>query len=51
MNAYCQRQGLDIQNCRFLFDGQRIDPDTSPEDLDMEDGDSIDVAQQQVGGC
>lgn len=28
---------------RFLVDGDRIRPDQSPEDLDMEDGDTIEV--------
>lgn len=28
---------------RFLVDGERIQPTQSPEDLDMEDGDTIEV--------
>lgn len=51
MNAYCDRQGLNINTVRFLFDGVRIGPEKSPADLDMEDGDTIDVMVEQVGGC
>lgn len=35
---------------RFLFDGLRINPDATPESLDMEEGDLIDVLSQQTGG-
>ena len=48
MNAYCQRQGI-AQNpsVRFLFDGTRIVGHETPADLEMEDGDVIDV---RLGG-
>jgi small ubiquitin-related modifier len=51
MNAFCQRQGVTMQSVRFLFDGQRINQDQTPKDLDMEDGDSIDVMVEQQGGA
>mmetsp|Transcript_39214 Transcript_39214/g.97130 ORF Transcript_39214/g.97130 Transcript_39214/m.97130 type:complete len:98 (+) Transcript_39214:81-374(+) len=51
MNAFCQRQGVTMQSVRFLFDGQRINQDQTPTDLEMEDGDSIDVMVQQTGGA
>ena len=35
---------------RFLFDGQRINPDHTPESLDMEDGDTIDAFIEMQGG-
>ena len=28
---------------KFVFDGDEVGPKTTPEDLDMEDGDVIDV--------
>eukprot|EP00039_Didymoeca_costata_P018317 m.333028 g.333028 ORF g.333028 m.333028 type:complete len:102 (-) comp17048_c0_seq1:136-441(-) len=50
IEAYCKRQGLQSGSIRFLFDGQQVGPDDSPESLDMEDNDCIDVMQQQTGG-
>ena len=31
MDAFCERQGKSIQSCRFLFDGQRVNPTDNPE--------------------
>uniref|UniRef100_A0A4X2LL98 Small ubiquitin-related modifier n=1 Tax=Vombatus ursinus TaxID=29139 RepID=A0A4X2LL98_VOMUR len=50
MKAYCQRQGLSMGQIRFLFDGQPINETDTPEKLEMEDEDIIDVFQQQAGG-
>ena len=30
MDAFCERQGKSIQSCRFLFDGQRVNPPDTP---------------------
>mmetsp|Transcript_5941 Transcript_5941/g.26295 ORF Transcript_5941/g.26295 Transcript_5941/m.26295 type:complete len:93 (+) Transcript_5941:62-340(+) len=49
--AFCSRKSLQPGAVRFLFDGQRINPTQTPQDLDMEDGDSIDAMMEQVGGC
>ena len=35
---------------RFIFDGERIKETDSPESLEMENGDEIDVMVEQVGG-
>ncbi|GAB5587541.1 SUMO protein smt3 [Umbelopsis nana] len=48
MDAYCERQGKSTSSVRFLYDGIRIQP---TKQLDMEDGDSIDVMVEQIGGC
>ena len=48
--AYCDRQGLDINQIRFRFDGTPINETDSPASLDMEDDDTIDVFTQQTGG-
>ncbi|XP_065840127.1 small ubiquitin-related modifier 1-B-like [Oscarella lobularis] len=48
--AYCERQGLGINSVRFLFDGQRIDDDMTPKQLDMEEDDVIEVMLEQTGG-
>ncbi|KAK3725162.1 SUMO protein smt3 [Vermiconidia calcicola] len=50
MDAFCERQGKTFQSCRFLFDGQRVNPTDSPELLDMQDGDTLEVHQEQIGG-
>ncbi|CAD8064398.1 unnamed protein product [Paramecium sonneborni] len=50
MDAYCSRQNLQIQNVRFLFDGERILETQTPADIGMETGDEIDVVIEQVGG-
>mmetsp|Transcript_7211 Transcript_7211/g.14747 ORF Transcript_7211/g.14747 Transcript_7211/m.14747 type:complete len:96 (-) Transcript_7211:275-562(-) len=51
MKAFCQRQGVEMASVRFLFDGNRIRETQTPSELDMEDGDSIDVVVAQVGGA
>merc|ERR1712010_331754 len=51
MGAYCDRQGQDMSALEFLFDGDRIRPEQTPEELEMDDGDSIDAMVKQVGGA
>jgi len=50
MQAFCDRQGKSLQSCRFLFDGQRVTSQDTPETLDMSDGDTLEVHQEQIGG-
>ncbi|CEL93224.1 unnamed protein product [Vitrella brassicaformis CCMP3155] len=50
MNAYCNRLGQSQEGVRFLFDGERVHPHQTPEELGLEDGDVIDAMVQQVGG-
>ena len=42
-NAYSRRKGVNASSLRFLFDGQRVRGDQTPEDINMEDGDRVDV--------
>ncbi|KAK2163224.1 hypothetical protein NP493_1473g00055 [Ridgeia piscesae] len=51
MSAYCERTGVKMGSMRFRFDGQPINETDTPSQLEMEDGDSIDVFQQQTGGA
>eukprot|EP01112_Ceratiomyxa_fruticulosa_P024240 TRINITY_DN977_c0_g2_i1.p1 TRINITY_DN977_c0_g2~~TRINITY_DN977_c0_g2_i1.p1 ORF type:complete len:100 (-),score=18.01 TRINITY_DN977_c0_g2_i1:127-426(-) len=51
MDAYCQRQGINPNSVRFLYDGQRIPNDRTPKDLEMDDNDVIDAVLQQTGGA
>lgn len=50
MNAFCDRQGKNISSVRFLFDGQRVTATDNPDTLDMQDGDTLEVHQEQIGG-
>jgi len=51
MNAFCERQGKALSSVRFLFDGNRVNPTDSPDGLDMQDGDTLEVHQEQIGGA
>ena len=44
MEAYCARQSLQMEQIRFLFDGNRLRDTQTPDELDMEDDDVIDAA-------
>ncbi len=63
MQAYCDRQGLQLTLVRFRFDGnpvkvgscfrgtlRKFQETDTPENLEMEDEDTIDVFQSQTGG-
>ncbi|KAK0167641.1 hypothetical protein PV327_005012 [Microctonus hyperodae] len=50
MKAYCDREKLAISLVRFRFDGQPINETDTPSALEMEEGDTIEVYQQQTGG-
>jgi hypothetical protein len=51
MTAFCERQGKTPASVRFLFEGQRVQPADTPDTLEMQDGDTLEVHQEQVGGC
>ena len=36
--------------CRFIFDGERLKDEDTPEKLEMENGDEIDAMVEQTGG-
>lgn len=50
MTAYCDRVGIAMATMRFRFDGQPINETDTPISLEMEEGDTIEVYQQQTGG-
>ncbi|CAM8900821.1 hypothetical protein QQ045_010161 [Rhodiola kirilowii] len=50
MNAYCDRQSVEMNSIAFLFDGRRLRPEQTPDELEMEDGDEIDAMLHQTGG-
>ncbi|GAA0140953.1 hypothetical protein Leryth_022953 [Lithospermum erythrorhizon] len=51
MNAYCERQSVEIASIAFLFDGRRLRAEQTPDELEMEDGDEIDAMLHQTGGA
>lgn len=50
MKAFCERSGKSFEASRFTFDGEKVQPGQTPNDLDMDDGDALEVFQQQIGG-
>lgn len=50
MDAFCERQGKSQSSVRFVYEGERLQPNNTPEELDMEDGDTIEVMAEQLGG-
>lgn len=50
MKAFCERQGKEMSSLRFLIDGTRILPENTPAELELEDGDTIEAHNEQLGG-
>lgn len=50
IDAYCSRMNVEADSVRFLYDGDRIKGENTPEMMHMEDGDILDVVLQQTGG-
>lgn len=43
MKKYAGVKGVDVDSLRFVFDGEDLNPNETPEDLDLEGGECIDV--------
>ncbi|KAL1188405.1 putative small ubiquitin-related modifier 7 [Cardamine amara subsp. amara] len=50
MQAYSDKVGQEMSTFRFLFDGVRIKPNQTPNELELEDGDEIDAFVSQTSG-
>ena len=52
MNLYTDRftSAIGRSALRFLFDGRRINDDDTPESLELESEDIIEVVGEQIGG-
>lgn len=48
--AYCSKMGVERETMRFLFDGVRVKDEDTPEKLQMNDEDIVEVMTQQTGG-
>jgi hypothetical protein len=49
MRAFCNRNGVSMNAVRFLYDGERIRPESTPWDCAMYSADCIDVMVEQRG--
>ena len=49
MDAYCARVGKEPGSVRFLYKGERIQPDATPYSLEMQDEDEIDEMAERRG--
>eukprot|EP00919_Chromeraceae_sp_WS-2016_P022608 GHVR01053681.1.p1 GENE.GHVR01053681.1~~GHVR01053681.1.p1 ORF type:complete len:101 (+),score=26.98 GHVR01053681.1:69-371(+) len=50
MTAYCTRLGQNIDAVRFMFDGDHVRKEQSPNDIGLDDGDVLDAMLPQIGG-
>ncbi|KXT15270.1 hypothetical protein AC579_4865 [Pseudocercospora musae] len=50
MDAFSAKVERDRKALRFLFDGDRILDESTVEGMGMEDGDAVDVVEEQIGG-
>ncbi|KAJ1353161.1 C4-methyl sterol oxidase 1 [Parelaphostrongylus tenuis] len=48
--SYADRIGVAVSSLRFIFDGRPIRDDDTPETLDLQDDDMIEVYQEQLEG-
>mmetsp|Transcript_40870 Transcript_40870/g.41747 ORF Transcript_40870/g.41747 Transcript_40870/m.41747 type:complete len:93 (+) Transcript_40870:84-362(+) len=48
--AYSTRRGIGASALRFMLDGDRIQPDSTPKMLELEENEQIDVMLETVGG-
>jgi hypothetical protein len=49
MNAYCKKVGADVESVRFLFDGQRVKPEQTPEDVNKKTKKNETNKYKQIG--
>ncbi|KAK9449418.1 ubiquitin-related domain-containing protein [Limtongia smithiae] len=50
IDTFCERQGKARNSLRFLYDGERVNDTDTPDTLGMQDGDTLEVHQEQIGG-
>lgn len=48
--TYAAKKGVQPNAVRFLLDGERIENDSTPKMLELEDQDQIDCVLEQTGG-
>ena len=50
IGAYCTRLSKDPATVRFMYNGERLSGDATPDSLEMEENDVIDAMVEQTGG-
>jgi small ubiquitin-related modifier len=50
MEAFAGKAGVQLGSVRFLYDGNTVRPEDTPDSLGMEDNDAVDCLPQQTGG-
>jgi small ubiquitin-related modifier len=50
IQAFSTRKGISPGAIRLMLDGQTLNADQTPEELDIGDGDQIDAMYEQTGG-
>ena len=51
MEKYLEKMGIkDVSTVNFLYEGEKVHATSTPERLNMSDGDEIEVTKIQVGG-
>ena len=51
IEKYCERFNIKNKDAIvFLFDGEKINKESAPVDIRLEEGDVIEAVQEQVGG-
>jgi small ubiquitin-related modifier len=48
--TYATRKAVNKDSLRFMLDGERVDEDSTPKMLELEDDDQIDCFLEQTGG-
>lgn len=50
IKAFSEKLGADSSTIRLMFDGQRVDPNTTASEVGLQDNDILEVMEFQVGG-
>ncbi|GEQ68386.1 hypothetical protein JCM33374_g2054 [Metschnikowia sp. JCM 33374] len=50
MDVFCLKRNKHPNSYRFFIDGVRVHPESTAEEMDLEDGDVIDALTEQIGG-
>lgn len=48
--VYAKLKGVRTNELRFIFDGERIEPTSTPQEMDMYDLDAVDAFRENDGG-
>ncbi|KAJ3332313.1 hypothetical protein HDU76_000643 [Blyttiomyces sp. JEL0837] len=50
IRAFTEKNGAGQGTYRFSYNGDRLNPHKTPDDLEMDDGDLIEATVEQLGG-